>query len=98
LDLVVLPSGYQAPVLPPISFDFRNRTEFDTLMELERYEQLMLDLYVAIQAAIRRSDLKGFIQGEDPARMSAILDRLIADETAHRDAVHSFVGQVRMIR
>jgi hypothetical protein len=36
-------------------------------------------------------------EGDRP-RMVKILGDLILDETRHRDAVHSFVGQVKMIR
>ncbi len=98
LGMVVLPAGYKAPELPPASFDFKGRSEFDILMELERYEQLTLDLYNAIKGAVSRSDLKGKIKEGDLERMLRILDDLIADETRHRDAVHSFVGQVKLVR
>jgi rubrerythrin len=96
--MVTLPPGHQAPDLPPAKFDFQGRSEFDTLMELERYEQLTLDLYTAIRAALTISDLEGKIHEEDLPRMLKILDDLISDEIHHRDAVHSFVGQVKMIR
>ncbi len=98
LGMVILPAGYKAPELPPASFDFRGRSEFDTLMELERYEQLTLDLYTAVKGAVSRSDLKGKITEGGLERMLRILDDLIADETRHRDAVHSFVGQVKLVR
>lgn len=96
--MVVLPAGYKAPELPPASFDFRGKSEFDTLLDLERYEQLTLDLYSAIKSALTRSDLKGKIKEGDLERMLKILDDLITDETHHRNAVRSLVGQVKMIR
>jgi rubrerythrin len=98
LGMVVLPEGYLAPELPPATFDFRGRSEFDTLMELERYEQLTLDLYSAIKGALERSELKGVVREGDLDRMLRILDDLVSDETRHRDAVHAFVGQVKLIR
>jgi hypothetical protein len=98
LGMVILPAGYRAPELPTPSFDFRGRSEFDTLLELERYEQLTLDLYSAIKGALSKSDLEGKIREGDLPRMLRFLDDLISDETHHRDAVHSFVGKVKMIR
>lgn len=98
LGMVILPSGYKAPELPPATFDFHGKSEFDTLMELERYEQLTLDLYTAIKGALSRSDLKGVVKEGVLERMLKMLDDLISDETRHRDAVHSFVGQVKFIR
>ena len=98
LGMVILPAGYRAPELPPASFDFKGRSEFDTLMELERYEQLTLDLYTAIKGAVSRSDLKGKVKEEDLERMLRILADLISDETHHRDAVRSFIGQVKLVR
>jgi rubrerythrin len=98
LGMVVLPMGYKAPELPAASFDFNGRSEFDTLMELERYEQLTLDLYTAIKGALSGSDLKGVIKDGDLERMLTILNDLIADETRHRDEVHALVGHVKFIR
>jgi rubrerythrin len=98
LSMVVLPSGYKVPELPTASFDFRGKSEFDTLINLERYEQLTLDLYTAIKGALSRSDLIGKIREGDLERMLKILDDLISDETHHREAVHSLVGQVKLIR
>jgi len=98
LAMVTMPPGYMAPALPPASFDFKDKSEFDVLMELEKYEQLTLDLYSAIKGALARSDLKRMIREGDLEKMLRTLDDLISDETRHRDAVHSFVGQVRLIR
>jgi len=98
LAMVILPAGYRAMELPPPTFDFQGKSEFDTLMELERYEQLMLDLYSAIKAAINSSDMLGKVREGELPRMGGLLDDLISDETQHRDAIHSFVGQVKMIR
>jgi rubrerythrin len=98
LAMVVLPAGYQAPELPPASFDFKGMSEFDTLLELERYEQLTLDLYGAIKGALARSDPKGKVKEGDLDRMLGMLEDLTSDETRHRDAVHSFVGHVKFIR
>lgn len=98
LSMVIIPSGYQSATLPPPSFDFQGKSEFDTLMELERYEQLTLDLYSAIKAALTRSDLQNVVRQGDLPKMLSTLDELIADEAHHRDAVHSFIGQVKMIR
>lgn len=97
LGMVILPSDYKAPMLPPASFDFRGKSEFDTLLELERYEQLTLDLYSAIRAAILKSDLKEHVREGDLDKMIGTLENLILDETHHRDAVHSYVGMVKMI-
>jgi rubrerythrin len=98
LGMVVLPSDYRAPPLPPVAFDFRNRSEFDTLLELERYEQLMLDLYVAIKEAMQRSDVQGYIMPGESQRMMELLEQLIIEETGHRDAIHFYVGKIKMIR
>ena len=98
LGMVILPSGYQSAMLPPPSFDFQGKSEFDTLMELERYEQLTLDLYSAIKAALTKSDLQKVVREGDLPKMLSILDELITDEAHHRDAVRSFIGQVKMIR
>jgi rubrerythrin len=98
LGMVILPEGYRAPELPPASFDFRGRSEFDTLMELERYEQLTLDLYSAIMGALGRSELKGVVMEDNLDRMLKFLDDLVSDETRHRDAVRALVGQVKLIR
>jgi rubrerythrin len=98
LGMVVLPEGYRAPELPPATFDFRGRSEFDTLMELERYEQLTLDLYSAIMGALGRSELKGVVMEDNLYRMLKFLDDLVSDETRHRDAVRALVGQVKLIR
>ncbi|MEM0449726.1 MAG: hypothetical protein QW520_07910 [Methanomassiliicoccales archaeon] len=98
LAMIVLPEEYKAPPLPTVSFDFRGRSELDTLLELERYEQLMLDLYAAIKHAMLRSDLKQYVKEGSLERMMEILDDLIEDETSHRDSIHFYVGRVKMIR
>lgn len=98
LSMVLLPQNYHAPVLQPASFNFSRKSEFDVMLELERYEQLTLDLYSAIRDAVLKSDVETHVRSGDLDAFVAILDKLIVDEAHHRDAVHSYVGGVKMIR
>jgi len=98
LSMVLLPQDHRAPVLRPASFDFNRKSELDVMLELERYEQLTLDLHSAIREAVLESDVKAYLRLADLEAVAAILDKLIVDEAHHREAVHSYVGRVKIIR
>ncbi|MGD0056446.1 MAG: hypothetical protein ABSB83_01145 [Methanomassiliicoccales archaeon] len=90
--------GPEALPLQPHAFNFKNKTEFEIMMDLSKYEKLAYDTYVNIREALKHSDVDRFIKTEDLPFFFSTIDLLIREEAEHSDHIASYVGNVERIR
>jgi len=85
------------PSIRPREFNFKNKTEFEIMMELSRYEKLAYDIYKNIFDALKKSDMKNLFD-ENPSSIFSTLETLIREESDHQSKIANYVGKVERIR
>ena len=90
--------GSEALPLQPHAFNFKNKTEFEIMMDLLKYEKLVYDTYLNIKEALKHSNPDPFIEEKDVAFFFSTLDLLIREGAEHSDHIASYVGHVERIR
>lgn len=89
---------WQMPSIRPREFNFKNKTEFEIMMELSRYEKLAYDIYKNIYDALKKSDMTSLIKEGGSAPFFSTLELLINDESEHQSKIARYVGKVERIR
>lgn len=89
---------WQMPSIRPREFDFKNKTEFEIMMELSKYEKLAYDIYKNIYDALKKSDLTNLVREGDSGLFFSTLELLINDESDHQSKIARYVGKVERIR
>ncbi|MBM3300603.1 MAG: hypothetical protein FJY85_11675, partial [Deltaproteobacteria bacterium] len=78
-----------APLQPHV-FNFKNKTEFEIMMDLSRYEKLAYDIYLNIREALKASDMSKLVEEGDAPLFFSTLDRLIMEEADHVARIASY--------
>ncbi len=92
------PSSSETAPLQPHAFNFKNKTEFEIMMDLSRYEKLAYDIYLNIRDALKASDMSRLVEEGDAPLFFSTLDHLIREEADHAAQIASYVGRVERIR
>lgn len=98
ISKVKISPGSAALSLQPHTFNFKNKTEFEIMMDLSRYEKLAYDTYLNIREALKHSSLDNIISAEDIPFFFSTLELLIREESEHSAHIASYVGNVERIR
>ncbi|MDD1767052.1 MAG: hypothetical protein LUQ27_00605 [Methanomassiliicoccales archaeon] len=98
ISKVKISPGSAALPLQPHAFNFKNKTEFEIMMDLSRYEKLAYDTYLNIKEALKHSSLDNIISAEDVPFFFSTLELLIREESEHSAHIASYVGNVERIR
>ncbi|MDH7509330.1 MAG: hypothetical protein QHH00_08065 [Methanomassiliicoccales archaeon] len=97
MSRVKMKNQREIPAIRPREFNFKNKTEFEIMMELSKYEKLAYDIYKNIYDALKKSDMKNLFDG-DPSSIFSTLDMLIKEESDHQSKIANYVGKVERIR
>jgi rubrerythrin len=87
----------EALPLHPHTFNFKNKTEFEIMMDLSKYEKLAYDTYFNIREALKHSNLDSLIEAKDVPFFFSTLDLLIRGEAEQSDHIANYVGRVERI-
>jgi len=98
ISKVKISPGSAALSLQPHTFNFKNKTEFEIMMDLSRYEKLAYDTYLNIREALKHSSLDNIISAEDIPFFFSTLELLIREESEHSAHIASYVGNVERSR
>lgn len=79
-------------------FNFRSKNDLEIMMELEKTEKLMFDMYSQILTFVKSSNIEGIIKKEDLPGFITDLESLVKWEKHHMELVSSHVGKVERIR
>jgi rubrerythrin len=97
ISKIKMSPGSESPPLKSPVFNFKNKTEFEIMMDLLKYEKLAYDTYLNIKEALIDSNLSGLLDEKDVPFFFSTLDVLIRDEAEHSDHIANYVGHMDMI-
>ena len=98
ISKVRVPPGSEALPLRIHAFDFKNKTEFEIMMDLSKYEKLAYDTYLNIRDALKRFNVEGYIETKDVPFFFSTLELLIREKSEHSDHIANYAASMERTR